>query len=1165
MKKIGKRMMAAMLTFVLFFAMVPETVCVKNVRAAENPQEYLDGNPLLPKYVEKVFDGLSNKGNYVRPSAKQILSDYEKSSQRQKHPRIMITKKIVDDQLKPIASNTNDPRNALYNKIMARAENLCVWIVDQNSQDQLPKYSYKYESRMPVNGDPEKPSGGNTSDDFKYKIMVLGFAYQMTDVAAQKKRYAEAAWKILERITNTYESDVDSNDNFKDVNPWHNLDFGTFSQGLAIGYDWFYDAWDAEQKERLQNAIVRLCFQVANESYAKKSIFKEVKHNLQKSKLGTGNMKGVEYVHNHNSFVNSGVIMAALALIDEYPETASTLCQDAFRSMEKNLNEYHPSGLSNESPQYWLFSMDNFSMIFSTLETALEIGGDSDGLYGLDVCPALNGGRTMIAMHALESDVGTFTFGDTEEGRVTTPGELYYYKHYDLHGYNQSIFNRVSAKNDDYAALVEALLWCKVEADDLSGLSLDWGPGKDQSTQGASEFASFRNTFGSKQSFVGIKAGTTIRDLFVHLDQGSFVFHAQGVKWAVDMGKDKYTLTGYTDKDTNGRWKIFRLRPDGHNTLLINPNRDDFGYELGKQALLSTECSDSHAKAVVDVTNLVSSKASKARRGFLLTDDRKNLVVRDEVTLTKAADVYWVMYTPITNTVSREGNTVTLTATGGEKLTLDFLSNQAGEFIDSTDGVAYSAAPWDLAPVVSGQNSNSDKKTGYKRIAYKVPSASGDLSITVKMTRGDVDKNSVPGVEEYSEIDTWDVNGSVTIPKTEELEGNVTKAGKLTVGEVLSVSVSNCNCPEKDLTYVWQTGLNTNGFYGPNYVVRQEDVGQYLTCRITDKTGKYVGQLTARYNKAQAPEATYDGNLAITKKALQLQDTIAIDFKVPASALSSYHDPYLAVVQGGSRETLTEYRKAGDFYVFTYRVAPQTIDEDVIAAPHALNADGKDVRGEAFIYSVSKYCYNMLGKSEYQGSQYATFRRLLVDILRYGDAAQVYADYKPALLASRNLTSAQNAMGTDVSATMKYNSVKNENYGTVNSSEALAKIEKAALYLEAAVNVQFKFSANNPSDLRVVITDNAECTNVIAEYPANAKLTDGSLYYVNVDALNAGEMRKTIYATVMKSNKKVSNTYRYSIESYVSSMRTDGSTKLDKLLDAMMRYGDSAAAYAKQN
>ena len=68
-------------------------------------------------------------------------------------------------------------------------------------------------------------------------------------------------------------------------------------------------------------------------------------------------------------------------------------------------------------------------------------------------------------------------------------------------------------------------------------------------------------------------------------------------------------------------------------------------------------------------------------------------------------------------------------------------------------------------------------------------------------------------------------------------------------------------------------------------------------------------------------------------------------------------------------------------------------------------------------------------------------------------------------------------------------------------------------------------------------------------------------YYVTFDGLNAGQMRKTVYATVMKGNKKVSNTYRYSIESYVQSMRSENGTNLDKLLDAMMRYGDSAAAF----
>ena len=134
----------------------------------------------------------------------------------------------------------------------------------------------------------------------------------------------------------------------------------------------------------------------------------------------------------------------------------------------------------------------------------------------------------------------------------------------------------------------------------------------------------------------------------------------------------------------------------------------------------------------------------------------------------------------------------------------------------------------------------------------------------------------------------------------------------------------------------------------------------------------------------------------------------------------------------------------------------------------------------------------------------------------------------------------------------------------MDPTDTWAVIEKAALYLEAAVNVQFKFSANAPTDLRVVITDNAECTNVIGEYPASAQQMDGGLYYVIVNALNAGQMRKTIYATVMKGDKKVSNTYRYSIESYAAAKKDGGDGKLETLIDAMMRYGDSANEFSKK-
>ncbi|MCR5459469.1 MAG: InlB B-repeat-containing protein [Acetatifactor sp.] len=305
-----------------------------------------------------------------------------------------------------------------------------------------------------------------------------------------------------------------------------------------------------------------------------------------------------------------------------------------------------------------------------------------------------------------------------------------------------------------------------------------------------------------------------------------------------------------------------------------------------------------------------------------------------------------------------------------------------------------------------------------------------------------------------------------------------------------------------------------------------------------------------------------DENLAVAKKSLTLFDTITIDFKVPAEALADYHNPYLMVTQNGVETKLTDYREDGGLLIFSYRVAPHQMGDAVTAVPHALNADGRDVTGAEFTYSVAEYCYNMLNKEDYQTAAYAKLRRLLVDILLYGDAAQNYAGYKTNELVGANLTAAQRAMGTDVSTAMNYQSVKEPLFAAAEEGYALATIEKAALYLEAAVNIQFKYTANNLAGLRLVITDNEACTNVIGEYEADASQIDkNGLFYVNVSCLNAGEMRRTIYMTVMKGDQKVSNTYRYSIESYAASMKGKGGEKLDKLLDAMMRYGDSAAAY----
>ncbi|MBR4733973.1 MAG: BspA family leucine-rich repeat surface protein [Lachnospiraceae bacterium] len=302
-----------------------------------------------------------------------------------------------------------------------------------------------------------------------------------------------------------------------------------------------------------------------------------------------------------------------------------------------------------------------------------------------------------------------------------------------------------------------------------------------------------------------------------------------------------------------------------------------------------------------------------------------------------------------------------------------------------------------------------------------------------------------------------------------------------------------------------------------------------------------------------------DPNYVIATKSLTLYDTISIDFKVKKTVIEgNYHDPYLLAEQDGEMSKITSPKEDGEYLIFTYRVAPHMMNESVRVIPRALDASGRDVMGEAFTYSVTDYCYNMLNKETYQTEEWAPFRRLLVDMLRYGDAAQTYKN-NVGVLAGQFLSEEQLAMGTDVTIPMNYNNVKDVNFDTVADSDRKATIVTAALYLEAAVNIQFKFTAEDLTGLKVVISDE---NGVLAELTPNPLWIDANgRYYVTFGGLNAGQMRKTVYATVMQGSKAVSNTMCYSIESYAASQSNSTVENLPELLHAMMRYGDSAKAF----
>ena len=300
-----------------------------------------------------------------------------------------------------------------------------------------------------------------------------------------------------------------------------------------------------------------------------------------------------------------------------------------------------------------------------------------------------------------------------------------------------------------------------------------------------------------------------------------------------------------------------------------------------------------------------------------------------------------------------------------------------------------------------------------------------------------------------------------------------------------------------------------------------------------------------------------DYYLKFTSASLTLQDNLSINFKVRKALFdeTGWENPYVVFDLNGKESVVTEYREVDDDYVFDFvNIAPNQMN-DLISATLYAEKDGEVGVSLPVEYGVAKYSYNML--SRYTDDAYAEFRTLLVDLLNYGAQSQSYTGYNTDNLVNASLTEAQKAWGT--AENREYVSVLDTAYETVENP--IATWKGAGLNLKDRVEIRLTLEARNPGNLVVKARteDGKEW-----EMPAGwfEPVSDGR-YYVYFNGLNAGQMSEPVYFTVYEGDTVVSNTLRYSIESYVYSQsnKTAPDESLLALLKTMMKYGDAAHNY----
>lgn len=318
--------------------------------------------------------------------------------------------------------------------------------------------------------------------------------------------------------------------------------------------------------------------------------------------------------------------------------------------------------------------------------------------------------------------------------------------------------------------------------------------------------------------------------------------------------------------------------------------------------------------------------------------------------------------------------------------------------------------------------------------------------------------------------------------------------------------------------------------------------------------------------------ATGTGSLRVTTYNLTLSAGIAVNFKTKKTTADKFDKISLVVKKYDASKKAYETTVIDDVYVdgtnvagkFT-KIAPQCMADNMIVTFDA-ERDGVVYEGTIpFEISVRDYVMGQLNKQTSATSTAA----LYVDMLNYGTVAQDYMKYNQTDYINSQMTDTQKKWAS--ASITEYTDSQNSSY--VVCANPTAKWRTAALVLESAVDFKLSFSDPNNgttltdiSNLQIKVQlengtvmwfnpqDNPECFSPYG--------TQGRWNFQTRD-IAVADLVSPVYFTICdKDGKAVSNTFRYSAESFT--MRQSGTTEKNRLrvlLDSMQVYAKSAYNY----
>ena len=529
------------------------------------------------------------------------------------------------------------------------------------------------------------------------RILTLAFAYRLT----QDERYAQRAIAEAETVCA-----------FRDWNPSHFLDTAEMTLAVALAYDWLYDRLTPAQRTTLRTGLV--------------------KHGLREvnGKPKTGGW--VTAANNWGQVCHAGLAAGAIALLDEEPALAEAILVRAATALPRPMKAFAPAGGFPEGPAaYWPYAM-SFNVV--ALEAFTKAFGTDFGLSNqpgfresADYLDSVTGPTGLLFNYA---DASVLPAQKKLSARAPEMSSFWLARRFDradtLVRFAEPLYrayckDRTPAHPTPRRVLNRlmplTLLWLEPAAKTSPSVSTPLS----RLIPGRVPIAVQRSGWEKSDWFIGLKGGSPSSP-HGHMDGGSFVLDAKGVRWASDLGSEDYHRMEAAGRNlwdmsqNSDRWKIFRLGPASHNIFRLNGGLQ----YVGGSALFVSFTNAPVAKAVLDMKGLYPGVAEATRTGTLVPGG--GYFLQDHIAgVAKGTVLRWQMVTPA-RVKSNEKNELVLVQRGPD-----------GEDVEMKITVSDRWARWTTESLAGAAGPDESPNSGFTLVSFQLLAPdSGTLDYSVR-------------------------------------------------------------------------------------------------------------------------------------------------------------------------------------------------------------------------------------------------------------------------------------------------------------------------------------------------------------------------------------------------------------------------------------------------